>query len=112
MLPQNIQSDVSCSALSFTSALRRTRNHQTICEAYPLGQSADFYKTIDNTDLRVFQGIPLRYKESNYRIGKLTEYYRFKDIDAVLEDLHSIKQKVLEEVELKIWQNELQAIAP
>ena len=47
-----------------------------------------------------------RYKEFNYRIGKLTEYYRFKDADTVLEDLHSMKQKVLEGKELKIWLDE------
>ena len=47
-----------------------------------------------------------RYKEFNYRIGKLTEYYKFKDADTVLEDLHSMKQKVLEGKELKIWLDE------
>ena len=43
-----------------------------------------------------------RYKESNYRIGKLTEYYRFKDVDTVLNDLCSMQPKVLEVEGLKI----------
>ena len=70
-----------------------------------------------------------RYNSSNHRIGKLTEYYKFNDvlkdtlkgsglassggtpptqsftathIDAVLEDLCSMQQKVLEGEELKI----------
>ena len=46
-----------------------------------------------------------RYKEFNYRIGKLTEYYMFKDVDAVLEDLCSMQQKILVESELEIWQD-------
>ena len=45
-----------------------------------------------------------RYKEFNYRIGKLTEYYKFKNIDTVLEDLCSMQPKVLKRVELEIWQ--------
>jgi hypothetical protein len=38
-----------------------------------------------------------RYKEKNYRIGKLTEYYKFKDVTLVLEDLCSMQPKVLGE---------------
>ena len=52
-----------------------------------------------------------RYKEFNYRLGKLTEYYRFKDVDAVLNDLLSMEQKVLTGKELKIWRDESLAIA-
>ena len=44
-----------------------------------------------------------RYKRFNYRIGKLTEYYRFKDVDTVLEDLCSMQQKILKDEELEIW---------
>ena len=44
-----------------------------------------------------------RYKKFNYRIGKLTEYYRFKDVDAVLNDLCSMQPKVLSRSELEIW---------
>ena len=40
-----------------------------------------------------------RYKEDNYPIGKLTEYYRFKDVDAVLNDLRSMQLKTLSEEE-------------
>ena len=45
-----------------------------------------------------------RYKEFNYRIGKLTEYYSFKKVDAVLQDLCLMQPKVLTKVELEIWQ--------
>lgn len=45
-----------------------------------------------------------RYKEFNYRIGKLTEYYRFKDIESVLKDLCSMQPKVLSKSEFEIWQ--------
>ena len=51
-----------------------------------------------------------RYKEFNYRIGKLTEYYRFKDADAVLNDLCSMQPKTLSEAELKILQDKTKAI--
>ena len=52
-----------------------------------------------------------RYKEFNYRIGKLTEYYKFGDVDAVLNDLNSMQPKVLEGKELSIWQSKTRAIA-
>ena len=52
-----------------------------------------------------------RYKEFNYRIGKLTEYYRFQDIDAVSKDLYSMQPKVLSKSEFEIWQDEMKAIA-
>jgi hypothetical protein len=45
-----------------------------------------------------------RYQPFNYRIGKLTEYYRFNEIEPVLEDLFSMEQKILNEEELEIWQ--------
>ncbi|VEP11828.1 hypothetical protein H1P_1210019 [Hyella patelloides LEGE 07179] len=35
-----------------------------------------------------------RYKGFNYRIGKLTEYYKFKDIELVIEDLRSMQPKI------------------
>lgn len=44
-----------------------------------------------------------RYKKFNYRIGKLTEYYRFKNIGSVLEDLHLMQSKLLQGEELDIW---------
>ena len=52
-----------------------------------------------------------RYKEFNYRIGKLTEYYRFKDIESVLKDLYSMQPKVLSKSEFEIWQSRIKAIA-
>ena len=45
-----------------------------------------------------------RYQKFNYRIGKLTEYYKFKDVELVLEDLCSMQSKVLSESEIEIWQ--------
>ena len=47
-----------------------------------------------------------RYKEFNYRIGKLTEYYQFRDANTVLKDLCSMQPKILEGDELEIWQNQ------
>ncbi len=41
-----------------------------------------------------------RYKAFNYRIGKLTEYFVFPDIKAVLQDLCEMKPKMLSDVEL------------
>jgi hypothetical protein len=46
-----------------------------------------------------------RYQEFNYRIGKLTEYYKFDDVKFVLEDLHSMQPKILTGEELTIWQD-------
>ncbi len=54
-----------------------------------------------------------RYKDFNYRIGKLTEYFKFDDIELVLENLHRMKPKVLEQVELDILEgnlNQLEAV--
>ncbi|HEY9767872.1 MAG TPA: GIY-YIG nuclease family protein [Coleofasciculaceae cyanobacterium] len=47
-----------------------------------------------------------RYKEFNYRIGKLTEYYKFKDVELVLTDLNSMQPKVLSGEELSIYKEE------
>lgn len=48
-----------------------------------------------------------RYNSFNYPIGKLTEYYRFKDVELVLEDLYSIEEKIFkcEEIEILEKQN-------
>ena len=48
-----------------------------------------------------------RYKDFNYKIGKLTEYFKFDDIEPVLRDLRQMKPKVLEQVELNIWEGKL-----
>jgi T5orf172 domain len=40
-----------------------------------------------------------RYKAFNYRIGKLTEYFVFPDVKAVLNDLYGMEAKVLSDVE-------------
>jgi len=41
-----------------------------------------------------------RYQPFNYRIGKLTEYFAFPNVKAVLQDLCEMKSKVLSDVEL------------
>jgi hypothetical protein len=41
-----------------------------------------------------------RYKAFNYRIGKLTEYFVFPDVKALLNDLYGMKPKMLSDVEL------------
>jgi hypothetical protein len=41
-----------------------------------------------------------RYKAFNYRIGKLTEYFVFPNVKAVLQDLYEMEPKVLSDVEL------------
>lgn len=41
-----------------------------------------------------------RYKGFNHRIGKLTEYFVFPDVKAVLNDLYGMEPKVLSDVEL------------
>jgi hypothetical protein len=43
-----------------------------------------------------------RYKEFNHKIGKLTEYFKFDDVEPVLLDLRQMKPKVLEQVEMDI----------
>ena len=52
-----------------------------------------------------------RYKKSNYRIGKLTEYYRFKDVESVLEDLYAMQPKRLVGYELETWPESRETIA-
>lgn len=44
-----------------------------------------------------------RYKAFNYRIGKLTEYFVFPDVKAVLNDLYGMEAKVLSEVEVDVF---------
>ena len=43
-----------------------------------------------------------RYKAFNYRIGKLTEYFVFPDVKAVLNDLYGMEPKVLSDVEVDV----------
>ena len=52
-----------------------------------------------------------RYQKFNYRIGKLTEYYRFEDVTPVLADLVSMEPKLLKDEELEIWQESIQQLA-
>jgi hypothetical protein len=48
-----------------------------------------------------------RYKEFNYKIGKLTEYFKFDEVETLLLDLHQMKPKILEQVELDILDGSL-----
>ncbi|MEG4059165.1 MULTISPECIES: GIY-YIG nuclease family protein [unclassified Microcoleus] len=41
-----------------------------------------------------------RYKAFNYRIGKLTEYFVFPNVKAVLNDFYGMEAKVLSEIEV------------
>jgi hypothetical protein len=43
-----------------------------------------------------------RYKDFNYRIGSLTEYFKLADVEAVWDDLRQMPPKVLEPVELDV----------
>jgi hypothetical protein len=43
-----------------------------------------------------------RYKAFNYRIGKLTEYFAFPKVKAVLQDLYEMKPKALSNVEVDV----------
>jgi hypothetical protein len=43
-----------------------------------------------------------RYQPFNYRIGKLTEYFVFPFVKALLQDLCEMKSKVLSDVELDV----------
>jgi hypothetical protein len=48
-----------------------------------------------------------RYQEFNYPIGKLTEYFRFDDINSVLKDLNQMAPKILTQAEIDILQDKL-----
>jgi hypothetical protein len=45
-----------------------------------------------------------RYQQYNYKIETLTEYFRFKDVQLVLEDLCQMKPKTLNAEELQVLQ--------
>ncbi|HEY9604859.1 MAG TPA: hypothetical protein V6C85_24870 [Allocoleopsis sp.] len=51
-----------------------------------------------------------RYQEFNYRIGSLTEYFRFTDVEPVWEDLSQMQPKVLEPVELDVLSGDLASL--
>ncbi len=46
-----------------------------------------------------------RYKDFNYRIGSLTEYFKLADVEAVWDDLRQMPPKVLEPVELDVLED-------
>lgn len=43
-----------------------------------------------------------RYRDFNYKIGTLTEYFKFVDVNSVLLDLRQMKPKVLSQAEVDI----------
>lgn len=50
-----------------------------------------------------------RYQNFNYRIGSLTEYFKFNpsDANAILSELHGMKAKVLSPVEIDILKDNI-----
>ncbi len=46
-----------------------------------------------------------RYQPFNYRIGKLTEYFVFPNVKAVLNDLYGMEAKMISEVEVDVLRN-------
>jgi hypothetical protein len=54
-----------------------------------------------------------RYHDFNYKIGSLTEYYKFSTMytEIVLHDLQQMKPKVLSAVEIDIFENKPNSIA-
>ena len=46
-----------------------------------------------------------RYKDFNYRIGSLTEYFKLADVKAVWDDLRHMQPKVLAPVELDVLED-------
>jgi hypothetical protein len=46
-----------------------------------------------------------RYQKFNYKIGTLTEYFKFNDVELVLNDLRQMSKKVLTPVELQLMQD-------
>ncbi|MEG4484222.1 GIY-YIG nuclease family protein [Microcoleus sp. D2_18a_B4] len=43
-----------------------------------------------------------RYQPFNYRIGKLTEYFVFPNVKAILNDLYEMEPKLLSEIEVEV----------
>ena len=71
--------------------------------------SAAHYKSVEIKGLDIWQHrgnvelyFKYRYKEFNYRIGKLTEYFKFDEVEPVLSDLRQMKPKILSRSELDI----------
>jgi hypothetical protein len=46
-----------------------------------------------------------RYKKFNFKLGSLTEYFRFPDWELVLEDLRQMNHKSISEVEREILED-------
>jgi hypothetical protein len=46
-----------------------------------------------------------RYKDFNYRIGSLTEYFQFPDVEEVWDDLRHMQPKVLAPVEMNVLED-------
>jgi hypothetical protein len=77
--------------------------------------SAAHYKSVEIKGLDIWQhrgNVELYfkycYKEFNYRIGKLTEYFKFDEVEPVLSDLRQMKPKILSGSELDILEGKAQ----
>ena len=73
---------------------------------------AAYYKRVDIQVLGVWKhrgNVELyfkhRYKDFNYRIGSLTEYFKLADVEAVWDDLRQMQPKVLAPVELDVLED-------
>ncbi|HEY9636503.1 MAG TPA: hypothetical protein V6D14_24080 [Coleofasciculaceae cyanobacterium] len=53
----------------------------------------------------MFYRCRFRYKDFNYRIGSLTEYFKLADVEAVWDDLRQMQPKVLAPVELDMLED-------
>jgi hypothetical protein len=53
-----------------------------------------------------------RYKSFNYKIGTLTEYFKFNDVELVLDDLRQMKSKALTSVELELLEGNAPKVMP
>jgi len=53
-----------------------------------------------------------RYKDFNYRIGSLTEYFKLADVESVWDDLRQMPPKVLEPVELDVLSENFSSLVP
>lgn len=51
-----------------------------------------------------------RHHQFNYKIGTLTEYFKFTDVELVLNDLRQMKAKVLTPVELGLMEDKCKAL--
>jgi hypothetical protein len=71
-------------------------------------QVLDVWKHRGNVELY----FKYRYQDFNYRIGSLTEYFQFTDVEQVWDDLRQMKPKFLEPVELDVLEENFSSFRP